>query len=112
MGPRMLSLSRRALLASISSILLPAQKSNFLLPTMTPTNTGRINLTLNGLTHYMAFYAFLNAWKCGAPIQVVNADVNYWSDRPPGSKESAWGIFLDTDGELINPLPENTSRME
>ena len=110
----MLSLSRRALLASISSILLPrAAESNSSLLRATPTDrTGRINLGLNGLTHYMAFYSFLNAWKSGAPIQVIKNGVSYWSNNPPGSPDSAWGTFLEKDGELVNPLPANTTRME
>lgn len=60
----------------------------------------------------MAFYSFLNAWKTGAPIQVIKNGVSYWSDKPPGFSDSAWGTFLDKDGELVNPLPANTTRME
>jgi hypothetical protein len=106
-----LSLSRRALLSSISSIFLPSagkSKASFL----GATPTGRINLGLNGLIYYMAFYSFLNAWKTGAPIQVIKNGVSYWSDKPPGFSDSAWGTFLDKDGELVNPLPANTTRME
>ncbi len=73
---------------------------------------GHISLTLNGLTYYMAFYPFVNAWKSGAPIKVINDRVNYWSDIPPGSLKSAWRVFLNRNGELVNPLPANTSQME
>jgi hypothetical protein len=60
----------------------------------------------------MAFYSFLNAWKTGAPVQVVSNGKSYWSNSAPGSPDTAWGTFLNKDGELINPLPQNTTRME
>jgi hypothetical protein len=107
-----LSLSRRSLLATVSWILLPtAAESRF--PAAVETGrVGHINLGLNGLTCYMAFYSFLNAWKSGDPIQVIKDDMSYWSNSPPGAPDSAWGTFLDKDGEFVNPLPENTTRME
>lgn len=60
----------------------------------------------------MAFYPFLNGWKSGAAIQVINDGVKYSSDSPPGSINSAWGRFLDNNGEFVNPLPANTTQME
>ena len=105
----MLSLSRRRLLATASSVLLSrnAEPNSSSLDGGEPSR-GRINLGLNGLTYYMAFYSFLNAWKSGAPIQVINNGMSYWSNIPPGSANSAWGIFLDKNGELVSPLPSNT----
>ena len=107
-------LSRRNLLALASSMLLP-RKAESIPSSLIAASThrsGRVNLTLNGLTYDTAFYSFLNAWKSAAPIRVVNNGVNYWSNSPPGSADSAWGIFLDNDGELLNPLPANTTQME
>jgi hypothetical protein len=79
---------------------------------VTTDNHGRINLGLNGLGPHMAFYPFLNVWKTGGPIQVTNAGSAYWSNSPPGHPDSAWGLFLDNDGELVNPLPANTTGVE
>ena len=109
-----LSLSRRTLLASVSSILLSrtAESNSSFLGALATGRGGHINLGLNGLTYYMAFYSFLNAWKSGAPIQVIKNGVSYWSNSPPGSANSAWGTFLDNNGELVNPLPANTTQME
>ena len=110
----MLSLSRRNLLASVSSILLSsaAEENSSALEAVSPGRSGRINLGLCGLADYMAFYSFLNAWKSGGPIQVINNGVKYWSNSPPGFANSAWGTFLDNNGELANPLPANTTQME
>ena len=107
-------LSRRNLLASLSSLLLStaAEANPSFHDSVSASCSGRINLGLNGLTYYMAFYSFLNAWKSGAPIQVINNDVSYWSNIPPGSPNSAWGRFLDHDGELVGPLPVGTTQME
>ncbi len=106
-------LSRRNLLASVSSLLLStAAESNPSSRNASAPRSGRINLGLNGLTYYMAFYSFLNAWKSGAPIQVVNNGVSYWSNIPPGFRNSAWGKFLGDDGELVRPLPAGTTQME
>ena len=107
-------LSRRNLLASVSSLFLSTSiESNPLFhDAVSVRRSGQINLGLNGLTHYMAFYSFLNAWKSGAPIQVINNGVSYWSNIPAGSPNSAWGRFLDDDGELVRPLPAGTSQVE
>ena len=107
-------LSRRNLLASLSSLLLStaAEANPSFHDSVSASCSGRINLGLNGLTYYMAFYSFLNAWKSGAPIQVINNDVSYWSNIPPGSPNSAWGRFLDHDGEFVGPLPVGTTQME
>src|SRR5262249_50654664 len=102
-----LLLSRRDLLASASSILLSTAAA------AAPTDRkGRVNLVFNSLAYYMAFYPFLNAWKCAAPIEVVKDGVSYSSNSPKGYADSAWGTLLDHDGELVNPLPANTTRME
>jgi hypothetical protein len=110
-----ISLSRRNLLASVSSLLLStAADANLSFDDAVSARSGRINLGLSGLTYYyyLAFYSFLNAWKSGAPIQVINNGVSYWSNIPPGSPNSAWGRFLDDDGELVAPLPAGTTQME
>src|SRR5262245_32792956 len=106
-----LSPSRRALLASLSSFLLASaagSNSSFLQP-VSVGRSGRINLGLNGLGYQMSFDPLLNAWKAGGPIQVIRNGVSYWSNKTPGSPDSAWGTFLNKEGELINPLPANTT---
>jgi hypothetical protein len=109
----MLSLSRRALLAAASSLVL-SQESALPLGAEIASGArgGRINLGLQSITFYRDFYAFLNVWKCGAPIQVVNNGITYSSEVPPSSANSAWGRFLDDDGELVTPLAAGTTRME
>jgi hypothetical protein len=106
--------SRRNLLASVLSTLLPqASRSNSSIPEAAPNcHGGKINLGLSRVTYDRAFYPFLNAWKSGAPILVIKNGLQYWSSRPPGSPDSAWGTLLDNDGEVVNPLPETTSRIE
>ena len=110
----MLSLSRRTLLASVSSALVSSavEPNSSLLAAVATGRGGRINLGVAGLYYYMAFYSFINAWKSGAPILVINNDMNYWSNSSPGSAHSAWSKFLDHNGELVNPLPLNTTQME
>ena len=106
-------LSRRTLLASVSSVLLSnATEANSSYPGEMAGHGGNINLNLTGIANYWTFYPFLNAWKSGAPIQVINNGISYWSNNPPGSANSAWGRFLDNNGELVNPLPANTTQME
>lgn len=72
--------------------------------------SGRINLGLNGLFYYSLVMPFINQWKQGARIQVINNGTNYFTDNPPGTANSAWD-YLDDDGELINPLPANTTHL-
>lgn len=79
---------------------------------MSSRRSGRINLTLNSVTYYRGFYPFLNAWKTGAAIQVINNGISYWSDIPPDAPNSAWNKFLDDYGELVRRLPADTTQME
>ena len=109
----MLSLSRRALLAAASSLVLSAESASSLCSEIaSDPRSGRINLGLQSITSYRGFYAFLNVWKCGAPIQVISNGITYSSNAPPASPNSAWGKFLNDDGELVRPLPAGTTQME
>ena len=47
-----------------------------------------------------------------APIQIIRNGLKYWSNSPPGFANSAWGTFLDNNGELAKPLPPNTTQIE
>lgn len=109
----MMSLSRRNLLAGISSLVFshPA-KSTWSDPEASPrAKGGRINLGLNGLTCYMGFYALQNVWKQSDNIQIVRNGVSYWSHLPPGKPYSAWDNLLDGNGELVKPLPEGVTHL-
>lgn len=109
----MLFLSRRSVLAGISTAIL-ARLANFapVSPAAASVNAnGRICLGLNGLTYYSGFSALLNAWKQSAKIRVIANSVDYDSDVPPGGRNSAWNRFLDADGELVSPLPPEVTHM-
>jgi hypothetical protein len=100
------------LAATLSTFLSKVAEANSSFLVAATSSRGNINLDLNGIPYYATLYPFLNAWKSGAPILVINNGVNYWSDVPPGSINSAWEKFLDKNGELVNSLPANTTRME
>jgi hypothetical protein len=108
----MLFFTRRALFGFIPTLLL----SNVVdavpsVAALSRSREGRINLGLKGITYYSPFYPFLNVWKCGAHLQVTANRKNYWSDIPPGAKDSPWNQFLDPNGELVKPLPAGTSHL-
>jgi hypothetical protein len=105
-------LSRRALLTSASTVLLSvAAKPNSGFAAAEKVSNGRINLGLSGIAYYMLLYPFLNVWKCGGAIQVVASGVNHFSNIAPGTANSAWDRYLDSDGELVNPLRENVTQL-
>ena len=106
-------LSRRTLLTSVSSVLFPRVTGSNL-PASAAGQTvalGRINLGLQGITHYSLVYPFLNVWKCAAAVQVIAGDISFLSTATPGTPFSAWGRFLDSNGELIDPVPTNVTRL-
>lgn len=104
--------SRRALLAGVSSATLAAAIDARLPLYATGDETfGRICLGLHGLNYFSGFYSLLNVWKQAAGIRIVAGDVNYDSEIPPGMPNSAWGRFLDENGELLRPLPERITSM-
>lgn len=76
-----------------------------------PTAFGRQQLGLNGVAYFnQTVMPFINLWKVGGDLQVINNGQNYFSFvSPPGYPNSPWGLFLDPNGELINPLPANTT---
>jgi hypothetical protein len=108
-----MSISRRALLASASTILLPtAAKSTLLSAVESTASRGRINLDLNGITNHSLIFPFINIWKCADHIQVVADGVSRWSSIAPGVTGSAWDGYIDSNGELVKPLPFNVTKLE
>lgn len=106
--------TRRALLASASTILLTAgAKPNLLFAAELPPSSGHINLGLNGISYSMLVFPFINIWKCAGPVQVkAEGDkINLWSNIPPGTANSAWDGYLDSEGELVKPLPANVTSL-
>lgn len=72
---------------------------------------GKTNLGLQGVSYFSLLFPFINLWKIGNALQVINNGVNYFSSTPAGEALSPWGVYLDADGELINPLPANTTHL-
>jgi hypothetical protein len=73
---------------------------------------GKINLGLNGVHAGLQSYPFINIWKCANNSQIINNGTNYFSSTAHGVANTPWGVYLDVDtGELINPLPANTTHM-
>jgi hypothetical protein len=84
---------------------------------------GRVCLSCSGYTTYNGFFAYINIWKQADPAVECHVDpdgtsgsasAQVWTgDLPPGfddgTKKSPWGVFLDTNGNLINPLPTGAS---
>jgi hypothetical protein len=100
------------LLGSVSSgVFLTAAKSNLLFAAGGPSSNGSINLGLSGITYYSFFSPFMNVWNCANAIQVVAGGRDYWANVTPGAGNSAWDGFLNSEGELVNPLPANVSAM-
>jgi hypothetical protein len=107
-----MSVSRRALLASASTILLPLGAKPAPLLAAEPTASGdRINLGLNGTGNNLLVYPFINIWKCAGHIQVIAGGISYWSSIPPGDPGSAWNGYIDSDGELMRPLASEATHM-
>jgi hypothetical protein len=105
-------ISRRALLAGVSSAALAAAfNARMPLRAAEAGQIGRICLGLHGLTYYSGFYSLLNAWKQGAGIRVTVGETDYDSDIRPDMPNSAWGRYLDENGELHRPLPERITAM-
>ena len=118
----MLGMSRRALLAGASAVAIsegarPVNSLAQALPANAKKSVGRINLGLSATTDYSFFYPFINVWKLARQITVGaksgsgGANENWHSSVPPGNALSPWGVYLDSDGELINPLPSNFTFM-
>ena len=108
----MLTLSRRTLLGGVSSTLLSGvAASDFSTRAAAAASGGRVNLGLNGVNYYSLFFPFINVWKCANHIQIVVGSISRWSNVPPGEAASPWGVYLDADGELINPLPSAFTAM-
>ena len=106
----MSSISRRSVLVAASSLPLAIFKpSSVRAETAQPS--GSICLGLNGLTYYAGFYSLLNVWKQAAAVQVIADGISYYSNIPPGSPNSPWDGYLDSNGELINPLPLSVSHL-
>lgn len=76
-----------------------------------PSLIGKTNLGLQGVTYYSLLFPFINLWKIGGEVQVINNGVNYFSGTPAGVALSPWGTYLDANGELINPAPANTTHL-
>lgn len=106
------TVSRRALLANTSCIvagsIAPYMLSNGWSAT---TPRGWICLGLNSPTYYAGFYALLNVWKQGGPVQVIAGEGNYYSNVPPAAPNSPWDRYLDSNGELVNPLPTGVTHL-
>ena len=95
----LLSFSRRVLLGSTATICLSiVGKPSSLFGFTANSATGRINLGLNGISVSSLFYPFLNVWKCAGAIQIAAGSTNYWSNIAPGSPNSAWDGFLNSEG--------------
>jgi hypothetical protein len=102
------------LLASASTVLLAAAaKPNLSFAAELTASSGYINLGLNGIAYYMLVFPFINIWKCAGSVQ-VGADgdkTNLWSHFPPRTANSPWDGYLDSDGELVKPLPANVTHL-
>lgn len=109
-GTSMLSISRRTLLAGISTLPL-AGRSAWTTELQGASSSGRICLSVNGLSYYAGFYSFLNILKQAGPIEVVADGAKYSTAGTPGSGNSAWGRYLDEHGELVNPLPNGVTHL-
>jgi len=108
----MLSLSRRTLLGGVSSFLVArVGTSDLLAHPETAVSSGRINLGLNGVNYHSLFFPFINVWKCANHIQIAAGSTSRWSNVPFGQADSPWGVYIDNDGELINPLPSDFTAM-
>lgn len=97
-------ISRREMLLGVSLAALAAAATSTKLFAAKQL-AGRICLGLNGLTYYAGFYSLLNVWKQGRSMEIVCDGAKYHTSAPPGHPESAWGRFLDENGDLISPLP-------
>jgi len=99
-------------LASASTILLPAGAKPTLLPATEQTaSSGRINLGLSGTDNNYLVCPFINIWKCAGHIQVMAGGISRWSSIAPGITGSAWDGYIDSDGELLRPLPSDVTHM-
>jgi len=99
-------------LASASTILLPAgAKSTLLLAAEPTSSSGRINLGLTGTSNNLLVYPFINIWKCAGHIQVIARGTSRLSSIAPGAPGSAWDGYIDSDGELVRPLPSDLTHM-
>ena len=74
-----------------------------------PSLLGKLQVGLSGLFSFSLQMPFINQLKCGNAIQVIDDGVNYFASTPRGAPLSPWGVYLDDDGELINPLPDTVS---
>ncbi len=81
-------------------------------PATEPTaSDGRINLGLSGTDNYSLICPFINIWKRSDHIQVIAGGLSRWSSTPPGAPNSAWDGYIDSDGELLRPLPSDVTHM-
>lgn len=73
---------------------------------------GKMQVGLNGVYDYSLIMPFINQWKNGREIQVIAGGTNYFSSTAPGNALTPWGVYLDTNGELLSvSLPANVTHL-
>jgi len=106
------SISRRAWLASASTILLSAAvKANPSFAAEPTASSGRINLGLRGIANDSLFFPFINIWKCAGDIRVTADGATHSTRISSGMANSAWDKYIDSNGELVRPLPGNVAQV-
>ena len=70
---------------------------------------GKINLNLGGAQYYSQFMPFIDFMKQASILVITNNGSDYRTDNPPGAALSAWDGYVDSDGNILNPSPANTT---
>jgi hypothetical protein len=69
------------------------------------SNGGRLQVGLQGFEYYnTSIFPFANLWKCANWPIVVASAVTYNGSSGPGKSDSPWGVYLDANGDLADPM--------
>lgn len=109
-------LTRRSLLIGASTTALSVQAVNHALAQGAATKVlsgpgGRICLGLAGIAFWQITQPFINIWKLSADMTITAGGQPYYTNFPPSNAKSAWGRFLNENGDLKAPLPAEVTHM-
>lgn len=74
-------------------------------------SSGRVNLGLSVISNSGLFFPIINIWKSAGDIRVIVDGVTRSSKLSPGVGNSAWDGYIDSNGELVKPLPGSGAKL-
>lgn len=65
---------------------------------------GRLQVGMGGIDYFTVLWPYANIWKVANFPVVVAGGVDYSGALGPGKALSPWGVYLDANGDLADPM--------